>query len=570
MWLDKRKSRQRKDNLVTPSTIVDHHSSNSNNSNHYKNHYKKEELELLEHGDDDVFGTPSKLSMKKQCIIIPNNHHPRCISRLYDVVVCARRKKSQSMVFVGVVMLLLLLSLLLMILIIVIFVSISSSSSSSSSSSISLYNSNKNKQDDSIASNHESFPSVKSYEFDLSDYLVEEMPKPFSFEDMLEMHQRTTTTVNGSGAQNKIQLPDAVVTVTSQSEGKGALSSAVSEFNIVSRRPSPEILLRYGPTNQLFAVSTRRGFKRQAYDEMERVPNQDSAIVWNSSTSRNKKLRSKDFLVGIFDGHGSDGHITSQFVADEIPYRLGLENRSGIVTPKSSEQDIVQALIKTFEDVNSDVNNGILRTDNMSGTTASLILRLGNKLYGANAGDSRTFICSILPIAGTAKVLYINREDKPDLPGEKERIDRSKNGKVVPPQMPNDSSRVVVQNWNILDGFGMPSIQALAMSRSVGEGKVFQDAGVIATPIVQVLNIEKFLEEEEGKNVKLFAIAASDGLLGYVTPDQVAHELAQILYTGSQIINLQQFCEQLILLASQRWKGNYRDDISIAIHQIIE
>ena len=406
------------------------------------------------------------------------------------------------------------------------------------------------------------FPSIKSYNLDLSDFLVEEMPKPLSFIDyMREMREQDEEDVEGKSLQD-LNLPKAVVTQTEDSS-KIPLEREDSHF-ILRAHPSQELLIRHGPIDQSFAVLTRKGFKDIGYvtnsKSVRVVPNQDTAIVWSPT---NNDLSKNILMVGIFDGHGIDGHVTSQYVADEIPYRLGLSRKNGIHL-NSSEDEVTQALVSIFEGVNKDINDGILQTDHMSGTTASIILQLGNKLYGANVGDSRSFIVSFSRLTGKAKILYINREDKPDLPDEKIRINNSKSGRSIPPQMPGDSPRVVIYNPDSLDEFGSPTYQALAMSRSVGEGKLFEDAGVIATPIVKVLDLRKILSEEG--DVDIFAIAASDGLLGFISPEQVVVELSKMLLQKS--VNLLNFCEQLILQASEKWVGNYRDDISIAISRV--
>ena len=74
-------------------------------------------------------------------------------------------------------------------------------------------------------------------------------------------------------------------------------------------------------------------------------------------------------------------------------------------------------------------------------------------------------------------------------------------------------------------------------------------------------------------NIALFAVAASDGLLDFMKPIEVAHQLAHSLYyDGSDPpISLQNICEKLILKSSSLWHNvgmRYRDDITIAVSKI--
>ena len=96
-------------------------------------------------------------------------------------------------------------------------------------------------------------------------------------------------------------------------------------------------------------------------------------------------------LLGVFDGHGKGGELTSQYAMENIPSLLAAKLAS-IISGRGAEleQDVdnddemkvVEALKQTFDEIDkNDPSRG------SAGCTATVVLRLGQKLYIANAGD---------------------------------------------------------------------------------------------------------------------------------------------------------------------------------------
>jgi len=336
-----------------------------------------------------------------------------------------------------------------------------------------------------------------------------------------------------------------------------------------------------------YAVVTRKGFYGS------NLPNQDRAILAFPPASIVKdgnEDHRHDFLLGIFDGHGELGHQSSAFIAHDLPRRLGLipgsvkkpkpRNESllkkkyipsTILTASSTQGDISRALEQSFIEMNNELNySEDNMRPNMSGSTASVILKWGGpELYVANVGDSRTFICTASRISSEIEIIYESRPDKPNLPDEAARIEASESGAVYNPpnaDITGESSRVVVTMP------GSTSMQALAMSRSIGDGKAFQDAGVIPNPILDVVDLTPYTQQVEDKIV--FAVAASDGLLDRIDIDDAAWYIGTAMISRSDL-NLLTLCEQLILESSMKWQTQnsnllmqYRDDISIAVTRV--
>ncbi|CAK9093016.1 unnamed protein product [Durusdinium trenchii] len=116
-------------------------------------------------------------------------------------------------------------------------------------------------------------------------------------------------------------------------------------------------------------------------------PNQDNFSVTH--------FKSGYTLVCTFDGHGPFGHIVSTRTVQTVPWFM--VNESGFDKDTIDESGIEKALINAFEKAQKDVVAHSLENDwdvQASGSTAVAALFKGNKVWTANAGDSRCAIGS--------------------------------------------------------------------------------------------------------------------------------------------------------------------------------
>ena len=121
-----------------------------------------------------------------------------------------------------------------------------------------------------------------------------------------------------------------------------------------------------------------------------------------------------------------------------------------------------------------------------------------------------------------------------------------------------------------------------------------RNIGVISEPTVDILSIEELKTTIKGaknnpkdskqEEIELYAVAASDGLLDFIKPNEIAERLAKTFATSSNkddkskserrlndYFTLMYACEDLILQASASWSKmgtKYRDDITIAVSKI--
>ena len=301
----------------------------------------------------------------------------------------------------------------------------------------------------------------------------------------------------------------------------------------------------------LSAILTRRGAG------IGHEINQDRSFVL--------QLPHEDFAVGIFDGHGENGHYTSHYANQQLPRILANELSA------KAEDDVTgiqKLLTESFLEVDSNVDEmaGALQESMVaSGSTAIVALSRGQHIYVANTGDSLAFVVRRDRSTGETDIVYRTKQHKPDLPEERERIE-AKGGEILMPPTwaTGDSPRVLTPLSQEDEDLGVMPI-GLAMSRSIGDREL-KKVGVIADPTIDIIDISSLA----AKGDELFVVAATDGLYDHVDPEILAKRLGGAL--SSQRLMLSTM-EELIMEASNVWlrlmQGEtYRDDISLAVVKI--
>jgi len=325
-----------------------------------------------------------------------------------------------------------------------------------------------------------------------------------------------------------------------------------------------ELLKTAGGQDQ--ATLTLIGYKG---GDIEDQVNQDRAFVVSpfhidDGDSSGPDVPTTKRLLGVFDGHSNLGELVSQYTVTHLPEMLSSKLGpilSSSSSPAAESEKIQQALIETFVEIDKTAP-----AEPSGGCTASIVLQLGPKIYVANAGDSRSLIATYTKSTSTVNIVYITREDKPDLPEERARVERMGGQVYIPPPHQNGASSRVLFIDKKTD-----RMNGLAMSRSIGDwdaGKL----GVIPDPTVAVLDILELVGDSKlGGDVEVFAVSATDGLLDFVDIENIAKTVAHSLYLEEGPHPLSA-CESLITTAATLWwkakNGTYRDDIAIAVSKL--
>lgn len=272
-------------------------------------------------------------------------------------------------------------------------------------------------------------------------------------------------------------------------------------------------------------------------DYDEEVPphdkiNQDRGCVVFPFGKSNKQA-----LFVVMDGHGEQGDAVSEFVMRQLV--VSLEKHDDL------DRDPVGALRDTFIRTNMAL---MLAPINYmtSGTTVTSLYMVGNTMYCANCGDSRTVLAKKAG-EGAYKAVDLSRDHKPDDPEEAARI-KEWGGFIRPPAEEGLSARVYLDEAFTMIG--------LAMARSIGDFAV-KSVGVVPEPEVKTFELNH--EEDE------FLILASDGVWEFISSQEAVDVVGEKLAAGNECHGA---CQDLIELASERWaeeEGDYRDDITAIV-----
>lgn len=219
---------------------------------------------------------------------------------------------------------------------------------------------------------------------------------------------------------------------------------------------------------------------------------EDGKLSCGYSSFRGKRASMEDFydvktceidgqtvcLFGIFDGHG--GSRAAEYLKENLFKNL-LNHPEFLTNTK-------QAISETYQKTDSEFLESGKDTFRDDGSTASTAVLVGNHLYVANVGDSRTVISK------AGKAIALSDDHKPNRSDERKRIENA--GGVV----------MWAGTWRVGG--------VLAMSRAFGNRMLKQF--VVAEPEIQ--------EQELDGEFELL-ILASDGLWD-VVPNEDAVSLA--------------------------------------------
>jgi serine/threonine protein phosphatase PrpC len=320
------------------------------------------------------------------------------------------------------------------------------------------------------------------------------------------------------------------------------------------------------PDNYSSGLLTQRGVGVSHEDG-----NQDRAILLSPFHPFSRPGLSTDFLSAVFDGHGQYGHYISQAAMESLPTFLAIELNLALQTKAEIHEVITEVFIQTFRKIDKYVPD-----IDLSGTTATVVLKLGQHLHIANVGDSRTFVVLYHTEKETTKLFYSTTPDTLDVPVERERILGMGGSIYLPPTGPRGVQpppRVYVTIINPVTN--ETESFALENSRSIGDRAV-KDSGVVCEPKVASLNLQSLWQNHPGEEV--FVFSTTDGLLDKMAVQSVADRLAGGLYRQDTVSPLETI-EGIILDVNEIWEHsrilneknelmNYRDDMTLAVMKV--
>ena len=270
--------------------------------------------------------------------------------------------------------------------------------------------------------------------------------------------------------------------------------------------------------------------------------NQDSILeILNINNNNNFSI------FGVFDGHGNEGHLISQFIVktmknillnDEKLKQISKNTNEIYSYIKENNYEFIRDLISKSENL---LFNDYEEESKYSGTTCNLVIIIGKKVICANIGDSRAFM-----IKNHKTIIELSSDQKPDNPSEKERIE-SKGGEIrqyIENNEPIGPMRVFKKNENY---------PGIAMARSIGD-KLADLIGVISEPEIKEFDIDI--------NCK-YIICGSDGIFEFLTNEKIAHIINKYYKKNEP----KECCDVIIKKSVELWNkyDTVVDDHSIII-----
>ena len=311
--------------------------------------------------------------------------------------------------------------------------------------------------------------------------------------------------------------------------------------------------------NENCISATQKGFL--AKKNIEKENNQDcSLIIENVCGIKNYNIYS------IMDGHGSNGHLVSNFIKDNIiKYfndisfyfkKIKPKEKTSIIYPENILDLIYKKLKKNdyqkikdfYKEVDELLSSIEVHFDsNFSGSTCIIIFQIGNNIISSNVGDSRALL-----IKENKEIIELSHDQKPDNENEKKRIEEM--GGIV--SQCNDlyddgKEGGPFRIW--MKGCDYPGI---AMSRSIGD-KIAHSIGVINEPEIIEFNLDELSK---------FIILGSDGVFQHLNNN----EINDIIFEEKEKIG-ENICKKIINKAINKFIENDEyvvDDIFISFISI--
>ena len=250
--------------------------------------------------------------------------------------------------------------------------------------------------------------------------------------------------------------------------------------------------------------------------------NQDSFLIKIDKNKNNEN----EYTLGVFDGHGSDGHLVSQSI------KQFFTNCSYFDFITNSN------IFSIFSTLSKIINNSQYFDSIGSGSTVVLLHINPEKIISINCGDSRAIL-----IKKSNDIVVLSRDHKPEIPEEKERIEKS--GGRVDKIFGMGPYRVWFKNEDY---------PGLAMSRSIGD-TLAHKVGVSDVPEIKEFDLYDM--------DPLAVVVASDGVWEFMPNEEVRNTVMSYAYSK----NANDCAKKIVEKARLIWQGTgYAiDDITCVV-----
>jgi len=298
---------------------------------------------------------------------------------------------------------------------------------------------------------------------------------------------------------------------------------------------------------------------------------------WNQDQGR---IRREDFferflgahetvLLGVLDGHGAEGHVYAQYVAENLPKLLEQElklpkfdpppgtlgdliaNADSKPSSDSKEEDNAEppalpsaqnALVNAFHRVHEAAIQDPNIPSDTSGTTCIVLIVEDEYVHVGYVGDSRAIVIDVverpndkndkMTATVTGITTWATEMTANNMPSERERI---------------TSNYYTTGGGRIeCDGYVWRNGRGLAMTRALGDVDM-AEAGVIPTPFTATY--PRYLSDQDDPSSYRMVVMATDGVWNVRSNEQVANIVLR------ECIDFNDAAEAVVNSASQGWKA---------------
>ena len=166
------------------------------------------------------------------------------------------------------------------------------------------------------------------------------------------------------------------------------------------------------------------------------------------------------FLAAVFDGHGQNGEQCAEFAKTTVPKFLAEE------LGELHREDPFGALTQAFTRADADMARRMGKDAvEFSGTTGTVALLQGSRLFVACVGDSRAVIS--VKDGRATDVRELSRDHRPNLPDECHRVMQA-GGRVEPKKLPSGDFVGPTRVW-----LAEQQLPGLLVTRSLGDSVGF-------------------------------------------------------------------------------------------------
>ena len=283
--------------------------------------------------------------------------------------------------------------------------------------------------------------------------------------------------------------------------------------------------------------------------------NQDSYII-----QRDINYIKNFNIFAIFDGHGFNGNIISEYLKENLINKIGqhpqiksLKNLEYIYSQFIKDNyKIIREIF--FELDNELLNNEKLIVINLSGSTCILLIQIGDNIISANIGDSKAILVyEDINVSNCAdeynkyKSIKLSRDCTPYIETEKMRIIMN-GGNVI--QLKNSINQ---ENGPLRIYLKGDNIPGLSITRSFGD-RIGKKIGMISNPVINEYTLNKSVK---------FIIIASSGVWKFIKEKEILNFGIKYYLINDP----DNFCNIIANKASELWKQNTGniDDITIIV-----